>query len=117
MLPKSLFLSLFFILISSPLCFTSFLQDDEHLAKVVDQTPETNYDLSSYPSFFGSIHDDDQSYDIDASFAKLKMGYRDDIVDSTGYHRPGTPATGQGEVNVDDFGAEGDGETDDTEVP
>ena len=45
------------------------------------------------------------------------MEYEAEIVDSTRYDQLGTPATSLGEVNVDDFGAKGDGVTDDTEVP
>ena len=41
------------------------------------------------------------------------MDYHAEIIDSTSYDRLGTSATGLGEVNVDDFGAEGDGKIDD----
>ena len=91
MLPRGLFLSLFFTLISCPL---------NPLAYVLEQTP--GYE--------------DRSDDFEVSFAELKMDYHDEIGDSMGYDVLGTPATGRGEVNVDDFGAEGDGKTDDTVV-
>ena len=112
MLLPSLFLTLVFIFISSPLCFSSF--QDDPLGNFLDQTP--GYDLSAYPSFFGTVHED-QSDEFEAGFGKLKMDYHAEIVDSTRYDRMGTPVSGLGEVNVDDFGAEGDGKTDDTEVP
>ena len=45
-----------------------------------------------------------------------KIGNEAEIVDSLRYDHLGTPATSLGEVNVENFGSEGDGETDDTEV-
>ncbi|XP_034703710.1 polygalacturonase-like [Vitis riparia] len=109
MLPQSLFLSLFFTLISSPSCFSSF--QDDNLANFLDGTPGP----SAYPPFFGTI-DKDRAVDFEASFANLQMEYEAEIVDSTRYDHLGTPATSLGEVNVDDFGAKGDGVTDDTEA-
>ncbi|KAJ9685691.1 hypothetical protein PVL29_017646 [Vitis rotundifolia] len=44
------------------------------------------------------------------------MEYEAEIVDSTRYDQLGTPATSLGEVNVENFGAKGDGVTDDTEA-
>ncbi|CBI24902.3 unnamed protein product, partial [Vitis vinifera] len=42
-----------------------------------------------------------------------KIGNEAEIVDSLRYDHLGTPATSLGEVNVENFGSEGDGETDD----
>ena len=42
-----------------------------------------------------------------------KIGNEAEIVDSLRYDHLGTPATSLGEVNVENFGSEGDGQTDD----
>ncbi|CBI24904.3 unnamed protein product, partial [Vitis vinifera] len=94
-------------------CYLSNDFQDDPLANFLDQAP--GYDPSAYPSFFGTIHDD-RNDDFEERFANLKMEYEPEIIDSMRYDQLGTPATLLGEVNVDDYGAEGDGITDDTEA-
>lgn len=108
MLRRSLCLSLFFTLISSSLCLSSF--QDDPLANFLDQTP--GYDPSAYPSYFGIIQDGQG----DETLVNLPMELEAEIVDSMGYDQLGARAPTLEEANVDDFGAEGDGEKDDTEV-
>ena len=101
MLPQSLLLSLFFFtfITSSPFCSSSFL--DESLSNFFERTPA--YDPSTaYPSYLGTI-DKERADDFKGSLER--------------YDHLGTPATSLGEVNVEDFRAEGVGDTDDTEVP
>lgn len=90
MLPQSLFLSLFFTFISSPLC-SSRSYHDEPLANFLQRTPDY-YDLSSYPSYLDTIDKEKDDDDL------------------------GSPATSIGEVSVENFRSEGVGQTDDTEV-
>ena len=94
------------------MCSSSF--QDDPLGNFLEQTP--GYDPSAYPSFFGTV-DKDRADDFGVSFTNLQMEYEPEIVESMRYDHLGTPATSQGEVNVENFGAEADGETDDTEVP
>ena len=114
MLQQSLFLFLFFTLISSSLCGSSF--QDEPLANLVEHTPGS--DPSAYPSVFGTIDKDRPANDLEASFTSLQMKYEaDQITESRRYDHLGTPGSSPGEVSVEDFRAEGYGESDDTEVP
>ena len=70
------------------------------------------------PHFFGTIDKDRPADDFEANFANLQMKYEADqmITESSRYGHVSSPSSSPGEVNVEDFRAEGYGDSDDTKV-
>ncbi|KAF8398392.1 hypothetical protein HHK36_017319 [Tetracentron sinense] len=106
-LQRHLVLPLLIIFFSSYSCSTS-LQEDPFSNYIDDHT--SGYDSRAYPTYFGTI--DDEQY---AKFASLLEYESDEFFSSKRFDKVGSPATSPKMLNVDNFGARGDG-TDDTEA-
>ncbi|OVA20966.1 Glycoside hydrolase [Macleaya cordata] len=100
-------LQLFMLLVSSFSCYSSLNQDP--LSNYLDKT--SAYDNSAYPTYFGTINDEDQDGDFEPNF-----NYEpDESSNFESFSEVGSPSSSIKVVNVNDFGAKGDG-TDATEA-
>ncbi|XP_075491644.1 polygalacturonase-like [Primulina tabacum] len=96
--------------LSLSLCCSCIIHDeDDHLSRGYDSQEEVGYDFRAYPSYFNldqGVEFDNSSIEFDGKLSGFEEFKRDTTSSSTAYKT----------INVLNYGAKGDGHTDDSKV-